>query len=130
MENGFLFIEGTISIGAKEYGNRFLIHSGYGGALLLDDEFVRANDIGVQLEIIEESELKDSYGNILKTKKAILPSFTLGNTTLLDLPVGFFEGSIGRQKMSVMGGAVLKQFNMFIDTKESCIYLKANGLMR
>ncbi|MCB0598800.1 MAG: hypothetical protein H6557_20520 [Lewinellaceae bacterium] len=129
MENGLMFIEGAGRIGDNVYSNRFLIHSGFGGALLLDDAFVRGNGIGGQLEIVEESELKDSYGNILKTKKAILPSFTLGNTTLSDVPVGFFEGSIGRQKMSVIGGAVLKRFNMVIDQRNSCIYLKANSLM-
>ena len=69
-----MFLEGIIKIGEVGYKNRFLIHSGYGGTLLFDNEFVEANNLGTQLEIIDEKVLKDSYGNSLKTKKAILNS--------------------------------------------------------
>ncbi|MCB9291387.1 MAG: retropepsin-like domain-containing protein [Lewinellaceae bacterium] len=127
LENDFVFIEGASRIGEKVLKNRYLIHSGYGGALLFDDEFVRSNGIGDQLPITKEQALQDSYGNVLKVKKAVLPEFSLGKTTLSHVPVGFFEGAIGQQKMSVMGGALLKRFNMVIDRKNSCIYLKANS---
>jgi len=85
--------------------------------------------MGAHLEVISESELKDSYGNILKTKKALLPAFKLGNIKVKELPIGFFEGAIGRQKMSVMGGNLLKRFNIIIDIEAAHIYLKPNSLM-
>ncbi len=72
--------------------------------------------------------MKDSYGNILKTKKAIMPLVKIGNEQLTDVPVGFFEGAIGRQKMSILGGDILKRFNWIIDAERKFIYLKANRL--
>ena len=56
-----------------------MIHSGYGGSILYDDNFSAENSLGEQIKIIDEKELKDSYGNVLKTKKGILPKFTIGN---------------------------------------------------
>lgn len=97
-DGSFLFLEGQLTVGDSVSQNQFLIHSGYGGSLLLDDEFVQEHRLGDALEIIKTSVLKDSYGNELKTQKAILPLFQLGDMAFRDIPVGFFEGSIGRQK--------------------------------
>jgi hypothetical protein len=79
---------------------------------------------------VGEKELKDSYGNIIKTQKAILPAFKIGNTTLSHVPVGFFAGAIGRQKMSIIGGDILKRFNIIIDAQREYIYLKPNSLKK
>ncbi len=121
-----MFIAGESIIDGIRYSNKFLIHSGYGGTILYDDKFAKDSQIGQKLEIIDESELKDSYGNILKTKKAKLPVFKIGSIQLRDIPVGFFEGAIGRQSMSVLGGDLLKRFNLIIDAKRENIYLKEN----
>lgn len=37
---------------------------------------------------------------------------------------------IGRQKMSVIGGEVLKRFNIVIDAERSFIYVRPNQLMK
>lgn len=121
-----MFLESTSTIGQHSFGNTLLIHSGYGGAILYDDQFANQHQIGKKLEITSESELKDSYGNILKTKKAILPSFSIGKTQFKDVPVAFFEGSIGRQKISVMGATMLKKFNWMINLQEATIYYQPN----
>jgi len=125
-ENGLMIIEGISRIGAKDYPQNFLIHSGYSGEILYDDEFAANSNIGGQIEITSEQELKDSYNNILKTKKGTLPQFSIGATTFDSLTVGFFEGAIGRQKMSVMGGGLLKRFHVVIDAARTNIYLKAS----
>lgn len=123
-KDGLLFITGTSHIDSSEYDNLFLIHSGYSGALLFDDKFSNQTQIGQHIEITSEEELKDSFGNILKTKKGILPKFSLGEMQFYDVPVGFFEGTIGRQQMSVMGGGFIKQFNLVFDKNMEVIYLK------
>lgn len=128
-ENGMMFVEGLSTIGGATYPNRFLIHSGYAGAVLFDDAFADKNKLNDNLKITDEKELKDSYGNVLKTQKAIMPAFSIGGATLTDIPVGFFAGSIKRQKISVLGGEVIKRFNMVIDPRRENIYLKANTLM-
>jgi hypothetical protein len=128
--NDNLFVEATCNTGSQTISNRFLLHSGYSGSILLDDQFVANNKLGDQLKVIDTKELKDSYGNVLKVQKAILPGFVLGNTTLPDAPAGFFEGAIGRQKMSIIGGDILKRFNIIIDAQRAYVYLRPNKLKK
>lgn len=127
-ENDMAFLEASFKINKIILKNKFLVHSGYSGSILFDDQFANENKIAEHLKIIGEKELKDSYGNILKTMKAILPSLKIGTAKLANVPVGFFSGAIGRQKMSVMGGDILKRFNIVIDAKREYIYLKPNKL--
>ena len=128
-ENGFLFISGTSLFDNKEVSSKFLIHSGFGGSILFDDQTTEKYQLSKNLKVIRESQLKDSYGNVLKTKKAILPEFIMANQELTNVPIGFFEGSIGRQKISVLGGDILKRFNIIFDRQNKNIYLKPNSLM-
>lgn len=126
ISNDLLFVEATCLVGDSSFKNNFLIHSGYSGALLLDDMFAQQHQLSKQLSITGEQKLKDSYGNTVKTLQAILPAFKLSNSLLQQIPVGFFEGSIGRQKMSIVGGDILKRFNLILDLKQSYLYLQAN----
>lgn len=123
-ENDEMFVEAELEIGTVVYKNKFLLHSGYSGGLLLDDKFANENKLGEKLKIAGEKSLKDSYGNIVKTKKAILPILKIGLAQLTDVPAGFFEGAIGRQTMSIMGGDILKRFHWIIDAKREYVYLK------
>lgn len=128
-EEGFWFISGTSLFDNQEITSNFLIHTGFGGSLLFDDQTTEKYQLSEHLEIIKESELKDSYGNVLKTKKAILPEFLIAEQKLANVPIGFFEGAIGRQKISVLGGDILKRFNVLFDIPNTNIYLKPNSLM-
>lgn len=124
-----MFVSGNLKIGANQYQNTFMIHTGYSGALLLDDGFASQHKIGDQLKITSESQLKDSFGNVLKTKKAILPALDLGGAQFSSIPISFFEGKIGNQKHSVLGGELLKRFNIIFDMQRAELYLKPNRLM-
>ncbi len=128
--NGNMFITGTSKLDGNSIDNKFLVHSGYAGAILFDDNFTVNNQLDKKLKIIGEKSLKDSYGNVLKTKKAILPGFAIGKIELANVPVGFFEGAIGRQKMSIIGGDVLKRFNIIFDAQRTFVYLKTNSLAK
>lgn len=129
-QGDFLFIQGDSKMGDQVFQQKFLIHSGYAGTILYDDAFATKSKLGEKINIIDEQELKDSYGNILKTKKGELPEFALGSHTFHKVPVGFFEGSIGRQKMSVIGGNFLKRFNFILDAKREHIYIIPNSLKK
>jgi len=128
-DRGVMYMQGTLKIGEQSYPNTFMVHSGYSSTILLDDKFASEHQLGEQLEVISESELRDSYGNVLKTKKAILPTFRFGDHNFTDMPVNFFEGALGRQKVSVLGTEILKRFNIVLDQENAVVYLKANGLM-
>jgi hypothetical protein len=125
-----LFVEATCVIGKQRFIHPFLLHSGYSGALLLDDQFAAEKKLGSHLTITGEKQLKDSYGNIMKVKKAILPRLQLGKQILDNVPAGFFEGAIGRQKMSILGGDILKRFDMIIDSARTHLYIRPNRLNR
>ena len=121
--NGLLLVEGNCLMEGKTYPNKFLIHSGYSAGILLDDAFAATAGVDGKIKITEESSLKDSFGNTIKVKKGILPVFVLGNSRLSNVPVGFFAGAIGSQKMSVLGGEVLKQFNLIFDIANHDLYI-------
>ena len=129
-ENDMMFLEAICETGKGSYPNRYLIHSGYAGAVLFDDRFVSDNKLAEQLTVVAEKQMTDSYGHVLKTKNVVLPAFIIGHEKLLNMPAGFFEGAIGRHKMSIVGGDVLKRFNIIIDAQRQYIYLKANKLKR
>ncbi|MBX7174493.1 MAG: aspartyl protease family protein [Pyrinomonadaceae bacterium] len=129
-EDDLMFLEANCRIGNRLLKNIFLLHSGYSGGILFDDEFTQRNEIDKHLKITGSQELKDSFGNILKTNKAILPELIIGNEKLKDVPAGFFTGAIGNQKMSIIGGDVLKRFNIIFDAKREYVYLKPNNLKK
>ena len=123
-ENGFMFIPATVVIDSIHVDDKFLIHTGYSKSLLLDDSFVASNSLSEYLEVSSESELKDSFGNILKIKNALLPQFQIGTVSFDDVEVSFFEGAINRQKMNVLGTDILKQFHLIISADRKSIYLE------
>ena len=128
VENGVMFIHGNLQLGEQQVSHSFLLHSGYSGFALLDDEFVAREEAIQQLEIIEESELTDSSGKKLQTQKAILPSFFVDGAEFSNVPVSFFSGAIGRQKMSVLGGDFIKRFHFLLDLENHSLYLTKSEL--
>lgn len=126
LEHDMLFINCLSIVSDTHYPHRFLIHSGYGGTILYDDGFVAKSKIGTSIPIIAQQELKDAHGNTLMVKKGEIPFFSVGNFDFENMPVGFFEGAIGRQKMSVLGGDLLRRFNLIIDREKGFIYLQTN----
>ena len=128
VDGNYLFIQAICQTEKGNFENKFLLHTGYAGDVLLDDKFVSENNIGQQIKITGERKLKDAFGNTLISKKGILPSFKIGDFQLANVPIGFLEGTKGIQKMSFVGGDILKRFNWIIDAKREFIYLKPNGL--
>ncbi len=122
-QNGLLMIQSGCVIEGKTYTNKFLLHSGYSGGVLLDDAFAAKAGVDGKIKITDESSLKDSFGNTIKVKKGILPEFVFGSAKLADVPVGFFSGGLGAQKMSVIGSEVLKQFNLIFDIANNDLYV-------
>lgn len=126
MENrdGELFVQGNCLIEGKDHVTRFLLHTGYSGGVLLDDAFAAKAGVEGKIKITSESSLKDSFGHTIKVKKGMLPTFVLGKTTISEVPVGFFAGAVGAQKMSVLGCDVLKRFNVVFDLVNNELYLE------
>jgi hypothetical protein len=125
-DNDMLFVQAICNTGHDTVSNRFLIHSGYSGGVLFDDKFAADHKLNEHLQVTDTKEMLDAFGNKLKTRKAILPGFTLGKTTLTNAPASFFEGALGRQKMSFIGGDIIKRFNIIIDANRTFVYIRPN----
>lgn len=128
IDRGMIFITASMMEGDSQATHKFMIHSGYSGFALLDDEFVASHPFLKDLDVVSESELTDSAGNKLKTTQAILSKISIGEYEFQDAPVTFFSGAIGRQKFSVLGGDVLKRFNLVFDFDNQTLYMKKNSL--
>jgi hypothetical protein len=127
-QNELIFIPVEISFSKHKIVHYFMWHSGYAGALLVDDSLSSVYNLKETISVIKESKLSDAFGNILKTYYGILPLCIFGRDSLKSIPIGFFGGSIRRQKISVMGGDFIKRFNWIIDFKRECIYIRKNNL--
>lgn len=124
--NGSMFIEGNLEIGKENMKDKFMFHSGYGGAILLDPKFKEKYDIN-SLNTISTSELKDAYGNVFKIETKLLPKIKIGNKTMKNIPLSF-AARTSDIPMKVFGNDLLKRFNVIFDFQRNAIYLKANSL--
>ncbi len=122
-QNGQILVEGSCQIEGKTYTNKFLLHSGYSGGILLDDAFAAHAGIDGKIRITDEARLKDSFGHTVRVKKGILPVFALGSCKISNVPVGFFAGALGTQKMSVIGSEIFLQFNIIFDLAHNDLYI-------
>jgi predicted aspartyl protease len=122
--HGGMFVTGALTVGELDCTTEFMLHTGFGGTALLDEQFVSAHALADKLETLSETTLEDSYGNTVKTRKVRLPKLRLGATAFTDVPVGIFDGAIGTQRMSLVGGALLKRFNLILDVEKQHVYLR------
>ena len=130
VKNDLMFIEGALQIGDRQYKQKFMIHSGFGGTLLLDDEFVSTNKLAEQLTTTSVTELKDSFGNIVKTRNVVLPSMRFGSFRLDGVSVGLFDAALGKQKRSLLGGNILKKYPHRLQLEGSAHLLEAQQALR
>ncbi|MEQ1903417.1 MAG: hypothetical protein ABL888_04470 [Pirellulaceae bacterium] len=128
LDHGSMYVAGELTVGDQKFSNQFMLHTGFGGTALLDDEFVQTHQLGDRLKTISERELKDAFGNDLKTKKVQLGTLDFGGIQFENVPVEIFDGALGKQKISVLGGSLIKRFNLVIDSQNHHLYLQPNKL--
>ncbi len=126
-QNGVLFVTLRFEVNGEILENDFLIHSGYGGTLLLDDGFVQEHQLNEKLAITDQKFLKDSFGNEIAVNKAKVSTVRWLENELAEVPVGFFGGTIARQQMSVLGADFLKRFDLIIAANRQFVYIKPNA---
>lgn len=122
--NGEWYVEADCAIGDEMHRHRFLLHSGYSGGVLLDDAFAAGIGGKDRLPVIDEAMLTDSFGNKIAVRQTVLPGLTLGRTRVSNVPAGFFPGNLGNQRISVIGGDVIKRFDLIFDLGNDAIYVR------
>ena len=119
-----LYIKAFPLIDKKPIETKFMIHTGFSGALMISDDFAKEYKLLEKFEIIGESKLTDAAGNVILSKKSILPNFELANQTFQNVPMSFFDSTIKIQHKNIMGGDLIKRFNLILNPEKNVLYVK------
>ncbi|MGV0919060.1 hypothetical protein ACTS94_01530 [Empedobacter falsenii] len=119
-----LYVKAFPFIDKKPIETEFMIHTGFSGALMISDDFAKEYKLLEKFEIIGESKLSDAAGNVILSKKSILPDFELANQTFKNVPMSFFDSTIKIQHKNIMGGDLIKRFNLILNPKKDILYVK------
>lgn len=121
---GFLIAADNVVDGKKQQEEYFMLQSGYSGGLLYSNQFAEEKELDKKLKVIGEKVLKNSKGQSVITKQAVLPFFKLGDTVFKDISVGFFSGELKTQNVSYFGADMLRRFNWIFDADRKIAYIK------
>ncbi|WP_353145345.1 hypothetical protein [Chryseobacterium sp.] len=102
----------------------FALQSGYSGGILYSNSFAEKQDLNKKLKVTGEKTLKNSKGQTLITKQAILPFFKIGDIVFKNIPVGFFSGELKTQNVSYFGADMLRRFIWVFDADRKTAYIK------
>lgn len=119
-----LYVKAFPFIDKKPIETEFMIHTGFSGALMISDDFAKEYKLLEKFEIIGESKLSDAAGNVILSKKSILPDFELANQTFKNVPMSFFDSTIKIQYKNIMGGDLIKRFNLILYPEKDILYVK------
>ncbi len=119
-----LYIKAFPFIDKKPIETEFMIHTGFSSALMISDDFAKEYKLLEKFEIIGESKLSDAAGNVILSKKSILPDFELANQTFKNVPMSFFDSTIKIQHKNIMGGDLIKRFNLILNPEKDILYVK------
>lgn len=123
-----LYIKAFPFVDKKPIETEFMIHTGFSGALMISDDFAKENKLLEKFKIIGESKLSDAAGNVILSKKSILPTLEIAKSTFKNVPMSFFDSSIKIQHKNIMGGDLIKRFNMILNPRKDILYVKKSKL--
>lgn len=118
---------GELTVGDRRYPTEFLLHTGFGGTALLDEQFVREHGLDAELAAGDGTTLKDSYGNPVRTTAVQLPALQFGALTFRGVPAATFAGVLGGHRTSVVGGGLLTRMNLIFDAERHYVYVAPNA---
>lgn len=122
--DGLMSIAGELTAGERRYQTDFLLHTGFGGTVLLDEQFVWQHELAASLPSRGERVLVDSYGKPVRTRKVMLPALRFGATTFADVSAELFHGTLGSLRTSIVGCGLLKQFHLIFDVEHRHLYVR------
>ncbi len=126
VQDGMLFVVGEIVVGGRAARTSFLLHTGFGGAALIDEQFVREQGLPTAPDSTAKA-LQDSYGNPVRTQRLQRTSLRLGSLVFDDVPAAVFPGQLGDRRTSVLGGAVLTRMNLIFAADRRHLYVRPNA---
>lgn len=122
--DAFYITADNVIDGHRQQEGHFALQSGYSGGILYSNTFAEEKELNTKLKVIGEKTLKNSKGQSLITKQAILPFFKLGDVVFKDPYVGFFSGELKTQNVSYFGADMLRRFIWIFDADRKMAYIK------
>ncbi|PQA95048.1 hypothetical protein B0A69_06240 [Chryseobacterium shigense] len=120
----YYLVADNVIDGDKQQEAYFVLQSGYSGGLLYSNDFAIEKNLDKKLKITGEKTLKNSSGQSIVTKQAILPFLKVGNNVLKDVSAGFFIGDLKKQTVNYFGADLLRRFNWVFDADKKTAYIK------
>lgn len=104
----------------------FMFHTGYSGAIVFSDEYVKNNHLLEKINPTGQTQFSDAAGNKIISKTGILEQLNLQNQSLNTIPISFFDSQIKIQRTNIFGGDLIKRFNWIFSSDFKTIYFKPN----
>ncbi|WP_295716213.1 hypothetical protein [Mucilaginibacter sp.] len=128
--HSFACIKGTFEIEGKKYTGNFSMDTGSDQAIILDNTWAAKQNFPKDLRLIKLSVLSDPRGVKYETKIVLSPLLKIDDFRLTNIPT-LMVGSLNPTGLEInyLGNDLLKRFNIILDFKNDCLYLKPNQLM-
>lgn len=123
---GSLYVEASITMLDSSHTDRFMLHTGYGGTVILGNTFMAHLGPNVTLDTLGVKKLTDSFGNVLRNVSTQAPAFALGDQVFRNVRIQVMDPH-SRFPVNVLGGDLLRRFNLLIDLPNKRLFLKPNG---
>jgi len=126
----FVCAKGAFEIENKKYSGDFLFDTGSEQAIILDSAWVSGKNFPKNLKLIKSLTIRNPGGAKFETKIVLSPLFKINNFELTNIPTSIFESkNPAGFEINNLGNDFLKRFNMILDFKNDCLYLKPNKLI-
>ena len=124
--DGMLFVVGEARVGERAGRTPLLLHTGFGGTALLDEQFVHEQGLPTAPDP-NAPTLQDSYGKPVPTQRLQLTTLRLGTLVFHDVPAAVFGGQLGGRRTSVLGGTLLTRMNLIFAADRRHLYVRPNA---
>jgi hypothetical protein len=130
IQNGALYASGTVVLGSnEEIPGTFLVDTGFRNALVLNEPFVRSNNLLNRAGPTISSRMGFSLGGETRGMIGRLFGFRIGSIFLKNPVVAFSQmksGVLANESFSgVIGGDVLRRFTVVLDCPDRQLWLKS-----
>lgn len=124
--NHTLYFNAFPIIDKNSINTEFMFHTGYSGAIVFSDEYVKNNHLLEKINPTGQTQFSDAAGNKIISKTGILEQLDLQNQSLNTIPISFFDSQIKIQRTNIFGGDLIKRFNWIFSSDFKTIYFKPN----
>ena len=124
--NHTLYFNAFPIIDKNSIETEFMFHTGYSGAIVFSDEYVKNNHLLEKINPTGQTQFSDAAGNKIISKTGILERLNLQNQSLNTIPISFFDSQIKIQRTNIFGGDLIKRFNWIFSSDFKTIYFKPN----